>query len=114
MKRSLILVLVIALVVIACGDDETTAGTLTAAEREWCGFDAADDEAAMRFDQIFEAGLGLGLPMDALNAQAAALRTQYAEQGMSDDEAVRAVSDDLLREEAYISACQAAYATYGG
>lgn len=112
MTRRIALLLATALVVLtACGDDDASDDSaLTNEEREWCSLDEASDETAFRFDQIFEAGLALGLPMDALNAQASALRTEYAEEGLDDDEQVKAVSEALLEEPVYIQACRQAYA----
>jgi hypothetical protein len=116
MKRSLILLLALALITAACGDDDTPtaddAAALDAAEREWCGYTGSPDTAAQRFDEIFEIGLGLGLGMDALNAQASARRTEFSEQGMTEDEAIAAVFDELLEAETYIEACREAYAFY--
>jgi hypothetical protein len=116
MKRSVPFLLALALTAAACGGDATadTDGGLTDAERAWCAFDGASPDAALRFDQIFEAGLVASLPMDALNARASALRSEYAEQGMTDDEAVRAVSADLLEDEVFIEACKVAYAANVG
>lgn len=117
MKRLTALTLTAVLALAACGGDDTTAAaddSLTDAERAWCSFDSTSEEDAFRFDQIFESGLFLGLPMDALNAQASALLEQYMEEGMTEDDAVRAVSDDLLEEEVFIAACKEAYATNVG
>lgn len=69
----------------------------------------ASENSAVVFDVIFEAGLGLDLPMDELNAKAGSLNEQYLAEGMAVDEAVRAVSTDLLEDDVYIAACQAAY-----
>ena len=95
------------LLLVACGDD----GALSSAEREWCSFPDASEDSAVKFDIIFEAGLGLGLQMDALNAQAAVMTEENVATGMSVDEAARAVSDDLLEMDDYISSCQTAFAS---
>lgn len=86
---------------------------LTAAEREWCSFTGASEEDALRFDQIFEAGLALDLKMDVVNAFAAGLREEYEAAGMSPDEAVKAVSNEMLVNADFATACKAAYAQYG-
>jgi hypothetical protein len=116
MQRSLILTLSLALVLVvgACSNDETADAdpVLTQEQREWCGYTGSPDTAAQRFDQIFEIGLGLGLGMDALNAQASARRTEFSEQGMSDEEAIASVFDELLESPDYIAACQEAHAFY--
>ena len=61
----------------------TGAPTLTEEAREWCRFTGATEADAVRFDQIFEAGLGLGLNMDVVNATAGGKRLEYEEAGMS-------------------------------
>lgn len=117
MKKLIVALLALSMVVAACGDDDAAApddtvspdSPLTAAEREWCTLADTSDATALRFDEIFEGGLALGLPMDALNAQAAELRTQYQTDGMSDDEAVAAVGAALLDEPVFQQACKEAY-----
>jgi len=89
------------------------APTLSDEARDWCRLTAADEASADRFDLIFEAGLNLRLNMDAVNATAGGKRFEYEEAGMSPDEAVRAVSDDLFDLPAFVEACQAAFETYG-
>ena len=110
--KALAVLVVLCSVLVSCGDDEPSAaedGPLTAEEREWCTLADSTEETARRFDVIFEAGLSLGLPMDAMNAQAAALLEEHMADGMTRDEAVSRVSEDLLQEPTFIEACQAAY-----
>lgn len=119
MKKSLAALLLLSLIVAACGDDDTGSDDpvdtiLTAAEIEWCTLADTSDETAFRFDQIFEGGLARGLPMDALNAQASQLRTDYVAGGMTDAEAVVAVGRDLLAEPVFQEACQEAYGMFAG
>lgn len=104
--RLLLLVALIGLA-LSCGGDD--AG-LTDAERAWCTLDDRTDESALRFDLIFEAGLELELPMDALNATAARLFDEYVADGLDEDAAVLAVSGDLLDDPDYRTACRRAYA----
>ena len=103
--KALAALLVLCSVLVSCGED----GPLTAAEREWCTLGDSTEETASRFDVIFEAGLSLGLPMDAMNAQASALLEEYMADGMTRDEAVSQISGFLLQEPTFIEACQAAY-----
>jgi hypothetical protein len=110
--KALVALFILCSVLISCGDDgQSTAedGPLTAAEREWCNLGDSSEETALRFDVIFQAGLALGLPMDELNAQAAGLLEDYMADGMTRDEAVSRVSDDLLDEPTFIAACQEAF-----
>lgn len=109
MKRTAVAAFVVLLAVTGCGDDSG----LTQAEREWCTFAGYSPEAAERFDLIFETGLALQLNMDQVNATAAALRAQYEGDGMTPDEAVAQVSQDLFEIEAFVEACRAAYAEHG-
>lgn len=121
MKTITIALLLLSVLVSGCGDDaaDTTTSTsttdstaetiLTAAEVEWCTLGDASDETAFRFDQIFEGGLALGLPMDALNAQASALRTEFETSGMTPEEAVVAVGQALLDEPVFQEACKQAH-----
>ena len=102
--------LVLSVALVACGNGSG----LTTAEREWCRLTDASEESATRFDLIFEAGLALGLNMDGINATATALRDEYESEGMTSDQAIAKVSEDLLDDETYIEACQAAYAQHGG
>ena len=81
--------------------------------RDWCRFTGSTDEDADRFDLIFEAGLSLELNMDVVNAAAAGLRTEYESQGMSPDESVQAVSDDLLEYDSFVAACRLAFELHG-
>jgi hypothetical protein len=90
----------------------TTTIALSSAEHEWCSFTGENEADARRFDQIFEAGLELQLNMDAINARAAGLRREYETAGMSPDEAVRAVSNELLEDPDFRAACAAAYARF--
>lgn len=86
---------------------------LTAGERAWCTFTDDSSATAERFDLIFEVGLRLQLNMDQVNATAASLREQYESEGMTPDEAIARVSDELFEMEAFVDACSAAYAEYG-
>jgi hypothetical protein len=108
MRRTAALFLASVLVV-ACGGGSG----LTDAEREWCTFSDDSADTAERFDLIFEAGLALQLSMDEVNATAAALRAQYESEGMSPGDAVAQVSQDLFDIDAFVEACQAAYAEIG-
>jgi hypothetical protein len=122
--KALAALLVLCSMLVSCGenttieDSEATTGSsevdLTAAEREWCSFADASDDSALKFDLIFEAGLILQLPMDALNAQAGELLDEYVQAGMSVDEAARRVSSDLLQVPTFIAACKEAYANNEG
>ena len=105
--KSLVLLVSLCLLLVACSDE----GALTGAEREWCSIPDASEESALKFDRIFEAGVGLGLQMDVVNAQAARLSDENVTAGMSLDEAARAVSAKLLETDDYVSACQAAFAS---
>ena len=105
LMKALAALLIICSVSVSCSDD----GPLTAEEREWCSLGDSSEETASRFDVIFEAGLHLELPMDAMNAQAAGLLEEYMADGMTRDEAVSRISDDLLQEPTFIEACQAAF-----
>ena len=106
MRRTAALFLVL---VVACG----SGSSLTDAERAWCTFSDDSADTAERFDLIFEAGLALRLNMDEVNATAAALRAQYESEGMSPDDAIAQVSQNLFDVDAFVGACQAAYAEYG-
>jgi len=111
--KALAVLLVLCSVLVSCGDDGSSTaedGPLTAAEREWCSFADSSEESAFRFDIIFEAGLALSLPVDAMNAQAAELNEEYLSQGMTNDEAARRTSEQLLDDETFIAACKQAYA----
>jgi len=115
--KALATLLVLCSVLISCGDDESSTledGPLTANEREWCSFTDSSEESALRFDVIFEAGLGLGLEMDAMNAQAATISREYVAQGLTLDEAARRTSEQLLEDETFIAACKQAYADIVG
>lgn len=118
MVRRTALMVVVALVAIGgCGGDSgdsSGSDALTSAEREWCSLSGVSDEDAARFDLIFEAGFTLGFDMDAFNASAAARRDQFEGQGMAPDEAVRAVSDELLTNLEYVAACKLAFAENAG
>jgi len=117
MKRALLLVAVVTIA--ACGDGATTEDTeattgtsgveLTAAEREWCSFSDSGEDSAHRFDVIFQEGLAAGLAMDSVNAEAAALADQYMADGLSADEATRRVSEVLLTDGTFATACKYAY-----
>jgi hypothetical protein len=112
--RTIIALILLTLVVVACGDDagdgsESQGTQLTAEEREWCSFEDGSEASALRFDLIFEAGLGLRLPMDAMNAQAAGALDEFIGEGLSFDEATRRVSALLLEEETFVMACKQAY-----
>ena len=98
--------LLLSLLIGSCGDD----GLLTSEEREWCSITDATEESAVKFDLIFEAGLNLELQMDVINARAGVLNEEYAAEGMSVDEAARAVSGDLIEMDDYMAACQEAFA----
>jgi hypothetical protein len=91
----------------ACGGDDSL---LTAEEREWCSLGDATEESAYKFDVIFEAGLALRLNMDMVNVFATEARAGYEAEGMSADEAIRAVSDDLAMNKDFAAACKLAYA----
>lgn len=97
--------LLVAVGVVACGGGSGSSD----AARDWCTFADASQKYIDRFDLIFEAGLELGLPMDTINAQAAGLRQEYEAQGMDADAAVRAVSDELLKDPDFVAACELAY-----
>jgi len=115
--KTLSAILLLSIAVIACGDDSDSADAsiqLTQDEREWCSFADASEASAERFDLIFDAGLILDLPMDALNAQAAGLTDEYLAEGMTRDEATHRVSDELLEVEQFMEACQLAYANATG
>jgi len=117
LMKALAALLVLCSVLISCGEDGSSTpedGPLTAAEREWCSFVDSSEESALRFDIIFEAGLALGLPVDAMNAQAAELNDEYLAQGMTNDEAARRTSEQLLDDETFIAACEQAYADNAG
>lgn len=106
------MVLILAsLVLPACGGDDSGEddALLTAAEREWCSFNDASEESADRFDVIFEAGLALDLNMDLINISAIEARAEYEAEGMSPDEAVSAVSDDMANDATFATACKRAY-----
>lgn len=109
MRRFTAVLLAASLAIAACGGDDSV---LTADEREWCSLTDASEESALRFDLIFEAGLYLRLNMDLVNAQADEARAGYQDAGMTPDEAVRAVSDELLDSEDYAAACKVAYSDY--
>ena len=119
MKTLSLLGAVLLMVLVACSGDEPTEETsgltpeLSAAEEAWCTFPDASDASVLRFDQIFEAGLNDGLPVDQLNAQASARRQEYLAGGMDVDEATRAVSAELLVNPVFRTACKQAYVTYG-
>jgi hypothetical protein len=95
----------------ACGGDDAGEDNslLTAEEREWCSFGDATEESAQHFDVIFEAGLALELNMDGVNFLAADARAKYEAEGMTPDEAVRAVSDDMANDATFAAACKLAY-----
>lgn len=107
MKRVLTVFLLASLILPACGGDDDS--LLTAEEREWCSFADATEESAQHFDVIFEAGLALNLDMDLINISASEARDKYEAEGMSPDEAVRAVSDDMANDETFAAACKLAY-----
>ncbi len=106
---SLLLATCILLAACASADDADGGTSFTAAEREWCAITDASENSALKFDVVFEAGINLGLDMDLLNAQAAASNEEHHAAGMSDDEAARAVSDELLEMADYRAACQDAF-----
>ena len=111
--KALAALLVLCSVLVSCGDDATLTtedGPLTSAEREWCTLGDSTEESANRFDLIFEAGLGLGLQMDAVNAQASTINREYLDQGLTVDEAALRTSEQLLDDETFIAACKQAYA----
>ena len=91
------------------GGDDGDDGGLTSEQRTWCTFTGTSESDAFRFDIIFEKGVELRLGMDRINATATALRDEYTAEGMSADDAVRAVSEDLFEIEDFVTACQAAY-----
>lgn len=111
MKRTVPILLAAALLLAACSGDSADDGDslLTAAEREWCSFGDSTEESAMHFDVIFEAGLALNLNMDLVNISATEARAKYEAEGMSPDEAIRAVSDDMANDETFAQACRLAY-----
>ena len=114
MKRAAALLSLLSILVIACGDDDTSGdGTMPDAQREWCTFPDASEESAQRFDQIFEAGLADGLEMDALNARADARRLELLEQGLDPDAAVRRVSEELFDDPTFVEACALGFETFG-
>ena len=94
----------------ACGEPVQT----VSAEHEWCAITDASEASAVKFDLIFEAGLSLDLEMDDVNARASALNTDYLASGMTDDEAARAVSDDLFEMADFTIACELAFTTCKG
>ena len=108
MRKALVGLLLASMMLPACGGDDNS--LLTAEEREWCSFGDATEESAKHFDVIFEAGLALSLDMDLINISAAEARAKYEAEGMSPDEAVRAVSDDMANDETFAAACQLAFA----
>jgi hypothetical protein len=110
MRTAIVAVAALALMLSACSGDNEPEGPLTEAAREWCTFTEATEEEALKFDFIFEAGLRLNLNMDVVNARADALRAEYEAQGLSADEAVKAVSAELFEIEEFVQACEAAYA----
>lgn len=103
--KGIALLVATCLVVTACSDGSG----LTAEQRAWCHLPDASESTALKFDVIFEAGVFLDLNMDQVNARAAGLREGYLSEGMTEDEAVAAVSEDLLEDEAYTAACQEAF-----
>lgn len=103
------LFLVLILLAPACGESAQS----VSGEREWCAFPDASEASALKFDLIFEAGSSLNLDMGAVNADAGALNADYLASGMTDDEAARAVSDDLLEMPDFVTACELAFATCG-
>lgn len=105
--KPFILCLALCVLVVGCGQASETAS----AERAWCAFADASEQSALKFDVIFEAGLSLGLDMDVVNAQAAGLNGEYRASGMTEDEAARAVSDDLFEMDDFVTACGEAYVT---
>jgi hypothetical protein len=90
------------------------AASLTEEEIEWCTFPDSSEASADRFDQIFQAGLNLGLEMDSLNAIAQASLDDLMAQGMARDEATAAVSQDLFGYEAFTLACHEAFVVANG
>lgn len=111
MRRVLTALIVASLILPACGGDDAAEDNslLTAAEREWCSLDDATEASALHFDVIFEAGLALELNMDLVNISAAEARAKYEAEGMTPDEAVRAISDDMMNDETFAAACKLAY-----
>lgn len=111
MRRAVAFLALASLMLPACGGEDAAEddSLLTAEEREWCSFGDATEESAYRFDVIFEAGLALRLNMDMVNSSATEARANYEADGMSADEAVRAVSDDLTTNEDFVAACKLAY-----
>jgi len=87
---------------------------LTPDQQEWCSFDTRSPEDALRFDDIFEAGRQEGLPMSNVNAFASARRSELETQGVTPDEAVRIVSEELLDNLDFRLACIAAYEFWVG
>jgi hypothetical protein len=118
MKVLSAVILALALLVAACGDDDgttdapttTDAAALTAEERAWCTFLDDSPESIARFDAIFETGLSLGLNMDVVNATASGQRTLYLSQGLSEEDAILAASLDLFEFDAFVIACRETYA----
>lgn len=115
MRKTLAVLILACLALPACGGDDAGADAgednslLTAEEREWCSFKDATEESAERFDVIFEAGLALDLNMDLVNISASEARGKYEAEGMSPDEAVSAVSDDMANDATFAAACKLAY-----
>lgn len=114
MKRAVALLSLLSILVVACGDDDATGeSTLSDAQREWCTFPDAGEASALRFDQIFEAGLADRLPMDGVNARADGRRQELLDQGLDPDEAVRQVSKELFEDPTFVEACALGYETFG-
>ena len=107
MRKALVGLLLASMMLPACSGDDNS--LLTAEEREWCSFGDATEESAYRFDLIFETGLALRLDMDMVNIFATEARAAYEAEGMSADEAIRAVSDDLTANSDFVAACKLAY-----
>ncbi len=105
--KSFLLCLAVGVLVVGCGQATETAS----AEQAWCAFADASEQSALKFDVIFEAGLSLGLDMDVVNARAAGLNGEYRASGMTEDEAARAVSDDLFEMDDFVAACGEAFVT---
>lgn len=135
-RRLSILAAAAALLLVGCGSDERTPGLelddlqrppdtaaaptttspfdeLTAEARDWCRFTGSTLHDANRFDLIFEAGLRLGLNMDVVNALAGGRRQELEDEGLSADEAVRAVSEELFADPTFVAACVEAYDIFG-